>query len=523
MQNLIVEASSSLSVGTKVSFDAGNDVSTTASNITFASADGLSTGDLVTYENPTPNADIGGLTSGSDYYVLVVNPTTIQLQPASAIALSTASQGTQSLVVVSSSNAGLSPGTALSFDGAADVDTTAGTITYTLPSLLTSGLKTGDEVVYVNTTGNADIGGLQSGLTYTVLASGANSVQLTQTFATDPGWETGDEVVYLGNGNGTSDVTGLSVGQDYYVVEQSPGVLQFSAAALSTVSLTSASSGTQNLVVVSSADPAFPANTSLSFDAAAGVNTLTNTLTFAAPDGLRTGDLVQYQNSSGNADIGGLTSGQDYYVVTVDPSIIELTTSQTMVVPLATAASVVLSGDTPQVILAAPLGPGAGPFADTRGGALVAFGLSTAVMSGFQSSISAAATSTSTAGAGGKRREHHRLLVSDEVLKSLASVGNQSEPATEKGTRYAPFARPLEAALGSLFTQFGALKFPLNSNLTSRVPAASNSASAVVQNAQAAAKTLRHGHLPGRCRCWSRRTRCSPPWVRAQSLNRGQA
>ncbi len=388
-QSLVVASSANTALdGTSLSFDAGNDVSTTANTITFASPDGLSTGDLVTYENSTQYPDIGGLTGGLDDYVLVVNPTTIQLIPASPIAFTTASSGTQDLYVVSSSNSVLTAGTALSFDAASDVDTTANTITYTLPSSPTSGLHTGDEVVYVNTTGNADIGGLTSGQTYTVLAQSGNTIQLTQTFATDPGWDTGDEVVYLGNGNGASDVTGLNVGQNYYVVEQSPGVLQLSASPLTTVALTSASSGTQSLVVVSSANSALQEGTSFSFDSSAGVTTATNTIAFATPDGLRTGDKVEYENN-GNSSIGGLESGQDYYVVTVDPSTIELTTSQTTVVSLLTASSVSTSGATPQVILAAPLGSGAGPFADTRGGAVVAFSLSSAVMSGVASSISA--------------------------------------------------------------------------------------------------------------------------------------
>ena len=323
IQNLVVAASGSRAVGTTLTFDADAAVSTTANTLTFASPDGLSTGDLVTYENPTNNSDIGGLSSGSDYYVLVANPTTIQLIPASPITFTTASSGTQSLYVLSSSNPALATGTMLSFDGATGVDTTANAITYTLPSSATSGLKTGDEIVYVNTTGNNDISGLTSGQTYTVLAVSGNSVQLTQTFATDPGWETGDEVEYLGNGNGTSDVTGLNVGQDYYVVEKAPGVLQLSAAPRSTVTLSAASTGTQKLIVVSSASSALPTGSSLSFDSSAGVSPLANTIAFAAPDGLVTGDELEYENN-GNSSIGGLISGQDYYVVTVDPSTIEL-------------------------------------------------------------------------------------------------------------------------------------------------------------------------------------------------------
>ncbi len=367
-QSLIVAASSSVAVGTNLTFDAAAGVDTTANTITFATADNLTSGALVTYLNGTSNPDIGGLTSGSDYYVQTQSTTTIQLIPVSPIALTMASSETQSLSVVYSSNAALTAGTSLTFDGAVDVDTTANTITYTLPSSLSSGLNTGDEVIYENPTGNVDISGLTSGLTYTVLVTSGDTIQLMPAFATDPGWVTGDEVVYLGNGNGTSDVTGLNVGQDYYVCEQSPGVLQFSASPSSTVSLLAASSGMQNLVVVSSANPALAAGTSLPFDASAGVNTLTNTISFAEPDGLQTGDLVRYLNGTNNPDIGGLASGQFYYVVTVDPSTIELTRTQTLVVPLGTAASVVSSGATPQVILADPLGAGAGPFADTRGG-----------------------------------------------------------------------------------------------------------------------------------------------------------
>ena len=476
-QNLVVAASSSLPVGTELTFDAGSDVSTTDNTVSFAAADGLSTGNLVTYENPTQNPDIGGLTSGLDYYVLVVNPTTIQLLPASPIALATASQGTQSLVVVSSNNPGLSAGTALPFDGAANVDTTANTITYTLPSGVTSGLKSGDEVVYVNNTGNADIGGLTSGSTYTVVAKSRNSVQLTQTFATDPGWGTGDLVEYLGNGDGTSDVTGLNVGQDYYVAEQSPGVLQFSAAPISPVALKPASSGTQSLVVQSSANAALN-GTSLSFDAAAGVDTTANTIAFSTPDGLETGDKVEYENNSGNPDIGGLTSGDDYYVVTVDPSTIELTTSQTMIVSLGTASSVSASGATPQVILAAPLGPQAGPFADTRGGAVLSFEANTTVMTGVASSISAAGNSSGTG-----------VSVTAELSSSLqatasAGLGNESVPFTGI-QRFTVGTTRGGLSIGSqLMSQFLAVPFdtpvgPDTKTPPTRNPAAANSAGAL--------------------------------------------
>ena len=423
-QSFIVAASSSVAVGTNLTFDAAAGVDTTANTITFASADHLTSGDLVTYSNGTSNPDIGGLTGGSDYYVQTQSSTSIQLIPASAIALTMASSGTQNLYVVSSSNPAVAAGTLLTFDGAADVDTTGNTITYTLPSSLSSGLNTGDEVIYENPTGNTDISGLTSGTTYTVLVVSGDTIQLVPTFATDPGWVTGDEVVYLGNGNGTSDVTGLNVGQDYYVFEQSPGVLQFSASAFSIVPLLAASSGMQNLVVVSSANSALSAGMPLSFDASAGVNTLTNTITFAEPDGLRTGDQVRYENSSDNADIGGLSSGQLYYVVTVDTSTIELTRTQTLVASLGTAASVVSSGSTPQVILAAPLGAGAGPFADSRGGALAGFTVSSAVMSAVSSNVSAGINSSGsgisiTAG-----------LSSYPYLATSAGLGSQSIPTT---------------------------------------------------------------------------------------------
>jgi hypothetical protein len=57
------------------------------------------------------------------------------------------------------------------------------------------------------------------------------------------------------------------------------------------------------------------------FDPAADI--AGNTINFGGPHGLRTGDAVVYNNPDG-ADVGGLTHGQEYYVIKVDDNQIRL-------------------------------------------------------------------------------------------------------------------------------------------------------------------------------------------------------
>ena len=108
------------------------------------------------------------------------------------------------------------------------------------------------------------------------------------TFALPGALQTGDTVTYAQNGN--PPIGGLTDGRVYPVITV-PG-----------------------------------SNTTLklgpSFDAAQ-VNTTNDTIVFASPDDLQTGDEVVYEDNGGTP-IGGLTSGDTYLVRVIDPETIKL-------------------------------------------------------------------------------------------------------------------------------------------------------------------------------------------------------
>jgi FG-GAP-like repeat/FG-GAP repeat len=114
-------------------------VNTTTNTITLSQDEGLQTGDIVTYAQNS-NPPIGGLTDGSAYPVIVVNPNTVQL--------------------------------GASFDGAG-VNPTNDTINFANPH----NLENGERVVYEDN-GNTPIGGLKSGSVYVVYVIDEDTIKL---------------------------------------------------------------------------------------------------------------------------------------------------------------------------------------------------------------------------------------------------------------------------------------------------------------------------------------------------------
>ncbi len=182
-------------------------------------------------------------------------------------------------------------------------------------------LYTGEPIVY-STSGTA-IGGLKDGTTYyaipipsipgfippgfiqvassvdnaekddpiTLKSAGTGTFTLPDneiTFTLPDGLVTGNIVTYAQNGNPA--IGGLTDGQVYQVIPVP---------------------GSANTIKLGP-----------SFDAAS-VNTVDDTIVFPSDDDLQTGDLVIYENNSGTP-IGGLTPGELYKVLVIDPETIKL-------------------------------------------------------------------------------------------------------------------------------------------------------------------------------------------------------
>src|SRR5207237_1658147 len=151
---------------------------------TLDSAGELQTGDAVIYhKGDAANTAVGGLTDGTTYYAIVQDDGAIKLADTRAHALAGAaldltSQGTGTGHKLEFDRLHTPGETVLEFDPTASavVDTSADTIDLGDD---THGLRTGDSVVYRNGDGaNSDIGGLQDGKVYSVIALADGKIQL---------------------------------------------------------------------------------------------------------------------------------------------------------------------------------------------------------------------------------------------------------------------------------------------------------------------------------------------------------
>ena len=320
-------------------------VDATADAITMT-AHGFTDGDEVTYTVPAaPASAIGGLTDGTNYFVVGSTANTIQLAATSG--------GTAIDLTANNS---------LTIDGddAAVVDAASDKI------VMANTFSNGDYVTYDNG-GGTDIGGLTDGANYYIvgataaefqlsLTSGGAAIDLTENnsvtvdaedalvvdVATDvitiANTFTDGEIVTYSNGGGT-DIAGLVDGTDYYVISASATDYQVSlTSGGAAVDLTALGTGTAHVFrkdigsahvlrvdigaghelarlnygnleqIVDSLnsanyfDGSDTAVVELDDDKIVASNTLTN------------GDLVTYSNGGGT-DIAGLVDGDNYYVI----------------------------------------------------------------------------------------------------------------------------------------------------------------------------------------------------------------
>ena len=309
-------------------------------------AHGFSDGDEVTYTVPAaPASALGGLTGGTNYFVVGSTTNTIQLAATSGGAA-----------------INLTANNSLTIDGddAAVVDTAADKI------VEANTFSNGDYVTYDNG-GGVDIGGLTSGANYyivgatssefqlsltsggaaidltdnnsvTVDATDATVVDVTTDVITIANTFTDGEIVTYDNGGGT-DIVGLVSGTDYYIISASATDFQVSlTSGGAAVDLTALGTGTahvfrqdigsthdfrvdvgaghelarvnfgnleQTVDGLNNANYFDGSNASV-VDVANDKIIIANTLT--------SGDYVTY-NNGGGTDIAGLTDGSSYYVV----------------------------------------------------------------------------------------------------------------------------------------------------------------------------------------------------------------
>ncbi|MGH3551947.1 MAG: beta strand repeat-containing protein, partial [Mycobacterium sp.] len=352
-------------------------VNSASNTIFLGNASGLQTGDQVTYDS-LGNTAIGGLTSGSQYFVYALGDGSVRLYGSEADALA---GGAGAMVLGSGANGtqqqfAFSP--SIHFDPGSQgvVNTATGSI-YLGPN---SGLATGDQVSYDAEPGNSAIGGLTSGAQYFVNVQDGGSVRLylnqtdanssaadfivltstgsgsDQKFVTVPavqsvatfnptgttiqrdaivntsdgsaslansivvgmasGLQTGDAVTYDAEAN--SAIGGLTSGDTYYVNLQGNGTIKLYDTEADAIADSGAGNG--NFVALSSigsgTEQKLTFSLSIHFNPTAPsvVDTGSSTIFLPAGNGLSTGDAVTYDAEPGNSAIGGLTSGDTYYV-----------------------------------------------------------------------------------------------------------------------------------------------------------------------------------------------------------------
>ena len=160
-------------------FDTSDPLSADVSSdeIAFSVQDGLITGQLVEYHvgttNGTANSPIGGLTDGGDYYVTVVNPTTIELSL------------TLGGPYIDDLDASQATGTGHFFDTRVEelpINTTTGVTNNEIVFAQPDNLSDQQTVVYhagsTNGTPNTPIGNLSDGATYYVHVINATTIEL---------------------------------------------------------------------------------------------------------------------------------------------------------------------------------------------------------------------------------------------------------------------------------------------------------------------------------------------------------
>ena len=267
-------------------------VNTSTSVITFPNS-GLQTGDLVDYVQGTASSPIGTpsgplettivqsdgtITQERSYPVLVIDANTLQLG-----AQFNAQQADTSGY----------------FSTAVGIDPTLDVIRFATPD----GLETGDAVEY-NPNGNTPLAGLNTSSIYYVKAIDPYTIKLYNTYPEATATPTGVTPSNVNTTNNTIDVSN-SFTNGENVTYDAPAPFEFQSGV---VDVESNSDG--SLVLDSSNNPEYNLGANNIY---IGENT-TGGSTPNTTANLQTGDMVLYEASNPADPIGGLVSGQEYYV-----------------------------------------------------------------------------------------------------------------------------------------------------------------------------------------------------------------
>ncbi len=214
---------------------------------------GLVTGSTVTYDQNGNSASLG-LTDGRLYPVIAVSSSTVEF--------------------------------GVTFDAATavnDYDAPANVTNDTITIPNADDLQTGDEVVY-DPNGGTPIGGLTPGATYQVIVINSDTIKLANlgTLPTPTSFNPSTTV-----SNNTINLSGFSDGQA--VTYNAPAPLEVVAGEINNTKAKDA-----NSIYLGDDSKGKP-----------------------IPDGFNNGDAVVYSLASGTTAIGGLTSGTTYYVIAV--------------------------------------------------------------------------------------------------------------------------------------------------------------------------------------------------------------
>ena len=221
--------------------------------ISFPQNDGLQTGDIVTYSQ-NGNPPIGGLTDGRVYPVVALNANTVELGPA--------------------------------FDGFKDVNMANDTIDFPGPDYL----QTGDVVIYQPSSGSVPIGGLTAGKPYLVRVIDPETIKLvdpTKGLQTPTSFDPATTV-----SNNTIHLSGFSNGQA--VTYTAPGPLEVAPQQISNSTINLGTDVNGNII----------------------------------PDNFTNGEGVIYNPAPGATTIGGLTPGKTYFVIAVAANEFQLSATE---------------------------------------------------------------------------------------------------------------------------------------------------------------------------------------------------
>ncbi len=269
--------------------------------------DGLTNGEELVYDS-AGGTSIDGLTEGASYFIIQAPDNGIELAASQADALST-----PTIPVTLGPNLGSGTGHILiplmakpaATFGPADVNAVISNGTE-LSFASDPGLYTGEPVTY-DSNGGSSIGGLTDGTTYYVISVDSNDIELDPSLA-DATSSSPTQIIPLTSSTGTGTFT---------VPEPTSKVSAY-------IDNSTVTAGGQVLVLSGFNNPTtLPDATTLNINPGSDVTVSGDAIHFASPDGLTTGQEVVY-SSGGGTSIGGLTSGQSYYVIVLDPYTIKL-------------------------------------------------------------------------------------------------------------------------------------------------------------------------------------------------------